>query len=66
MDNAFTKLESYYAKDIKELLIVEDDENMRKISADMLGNGDVKVTEVATGKSALNEMKNKSLTKNEL
>ena len=57
LENAFSKLESFYAKHIKELLIVEDDENMRKVVADMMGNGDVKVTAVATGKSALNELK---------
>lgn len=56
LDEAFSKLEEVIGKEFKELLVVEDDENLRKSIVTLIGNGDVKISEAATGKEAINKL----------
>lgn len=54
LELTYKKIEGYINKDIKDLLIVEDDNNMRTLIRKIIGGVDVKVTEVRNGKDALN------------
>ena len=53
LDEAFNKIEHFVSRKIKNLLIIEDSENARKAIRILIGNGDVKCFEAATGKEAL-------------
>lgn len=53
LDEAFLRMENFIERKMKNLLIVEDDENSRKAMRKLIGNGDVKCFEAATGKEAL-------------
>ncbi|OQX27573.1 MAG: hypothetical protein BWK80_04665 [Desulfobacteraceae bacterium IS3] len=59
LDAAFRKLESFIEKNIKDLLVVEDDENLRKSIRKLIGNSDVQITEAASGKDALDALLNR-------
>ena len=48
LNSAFSKIEVTISKDIKKLLVVEDDENMRNSILELIGDNDVSIT--ATGK----------------
>ncbi len=61
LDAAFRKLETFIAKEIKDLLIVEDDENMRKSIRQLIAAGqDVNITEAGTGKEAFGALRNRT------
>ena len=49
----FQQIESFNEKRVKDLLLVEDDENMRKSIIKLIGNSDVATTEAATGDAAI-------------
>lgn len=49
LDTAFDKIESMISKKIKNLLIVEDDKDMRRSIQELLDNSDVKITAVDKG-----------------
>ncbi len=53
MDEIFTRIENFVSRKIKNLLIIEDDENSRKAMRKLIGNGDVKCFEAETGNAAL-------------
>jgi CheY-like chemotaxis protein len=53
LDDALTQLKAFIKKRVKNLLVVEDDEVQRNAIVDLIGNGDVKTTAVATGAEAL-------------
>ncbi|GEM_PF-1211024 len=53
LDNAFIKMELFMSNDIKTLLLVEDDENLRYSVKKLLGGSDVKITEASKGQTAL-------------
>jgi len=53
LDEAFNRIERFVNRKIKNLLIIEDSENSRKAIRLLIGNGDVKCFEAATGKEAL-------------
>ena len=53
LEEAFNKIENFVSRKIKNLLIIEDSENSRKAIRILIGNGDVKCFEAATGKEAL-------------
>src|SRR5664280_2214262 len=53
LEEAFNKIENFVSRKIKNLLIIEDSENSRKAIRILIGNGDVKCFEAATGKDAL-------------
>ena len=53
LEEAFNRIELFVNRRIKTLLIIEDNENSRKAMRILIGNGDVKCFEAATGKEAL-------------
>ncbi len=52
LDGAFEKIERLISSNIRELLIVEDDDVQRRAMVDLIGNGDVRTHEAATGEEA--------------
>jgi len=53
LEEAFNRIEKFVSRKMKNLLIIEDDENSRKAMRILIGNGDVKCFEAGTGKDAL-------------
>jgi CheY-like chemotaxis protein/GAF domain-containing protein/HAMP domain-containing protein len=53
INNAFSKIETIISKNIKKLLVVEDDETMRKSILELIGNNDVTITATGKGEEAL-------------
>jgi CheY-like chemotaxis protein/CHASE3 domain sensor protein len=53
IEETFRKIENFISKKIKNLLIIEDNENSRKAMRLLIGNGDVKCFEAGNGKDAL-------------
>jgi len=53
LEEAFNRIENFVNRKIKNLLIIEDNENSRKAMRTLIGNGDVKCFEAETGKEAL-------------
>ncbi len=53
LENAFTRIENFVNRKIKNLLIIEDSENSRKAMKILIGSGDVKCFEAANGKEAI-------------
>jgi CheY-like chemotaxis protein len=53
LEEAFTRIENFIERKMRNLLIIEDDANSRKAIRKLIGNGDVKSFEAATGKEAL-------------
>src|SRR4029078_5425902 len=53
LDTALDQLKAFVEKPVKNLLLVEDDEIQTMSIRELIGNGDVKTTVVATGKDAL-------------
>ena len=52
LNDAFQKIEEVISKDIKNLMIVEDDEVQRKSIMELIGNTDVEITAVGKGEEA--------------
>lgn len=57
LEEAFNRIEHFIDRKMKNLLIVEDDENGRKAIMKLIGNGDVKCLGVGSGTEALNLFK---------
>ncbi|MBF0497082.1 MAG: response regulator [Deltaproteobacteria bacterium] len=57
LEEAFGKIEEVLDKKIKDLLLVEDDEALRRAIVDLVGEEDVKITEAATGQEALTALR---------
>lgn len=53
LEEAFGKIEKFANRKMKNLLIIEDNENSRKAMRILIGNGDVKCLDAGTGKEAL-------------
>ncbi len=53
LEETFNRIESFVSRKIKNLLIVEDNANSRKAMQILIGNGDVKCFEAASGKEAM-------------
>lgn len=53
LEEAFTKIETLLSRQVKNLLVIEDDENSRKTICKLIGNNDVKCFEAGTSKEAL-------------
>lgn len=53
LDCAFTNLEATFNKEVKDLLVVEDDAVLRKGIVKLIGNRDVRSEETSTGKDTL-------------
>ncbi len=58
INNAFNKIESFISKEIKDLLIVENDDDISKSILRLIDNENVKITTKKDGKSAVNILKN--------
>lgn len=52
LERAFSHIESYMEKSVKQLLIVEDDEVQRNAIIELIGHDDVSITAVSTGEEA--------------
>ncbi len=57
IDNVLQRLEQASAHASKWVLVVEDDDIMRKETVKLIGNGNVKVKEVSSGQAALDALK---------
>jgi CheY-like chemotaxis protein/HAMP domain-containing protein len=57
LDAAFQKIEDLISRDIRKLLIVEDDERERQSILALLGDSDIRATAVGTGREAYDLMK---------
>ncbi|HEY8936524.1 MAG TPA: response regulator [Cyclobacteriaceae bacterium] len=57
LEGAFNRIGDFINRKTKNLLLVEDDENSRKVMKKLIGNGDVKCIEASTGKEAINLFK---------
>ena len=55
-DAAFQKIQKYSDKKVKDLLVIEDDDASRTAIKKLIGNGDVKITEVANGHDAFQSL----------
>ncbi|QDL06680.1 two-component system sensor histidine kinase/response regulator [Brasilonema octagenarum UFV-E1] len=53
LQQALTKMKGFVDRSVKNLLIVEDDSTQRYSIVELIGNGDVETTGVATGAEAL-------------
>jgi CheY-like chemotaxis protein len=58
LENALSGLRSFVDQPARRLLIVEDDDTQRKSIIELIGNSDVKTTAVASGKEAIEAMRN--------
>ena len=59
LEDAFDKMETFYTKGIKKLLLVEDNEVQQKHLLELLEEDGLKVSVATSGKSALKELKTK-------
>ena len=59
LDRAFLRLEDIVDRKIKNLLVVEDDEQLRKGIVRLIGNGDVQAEEAASGGAALDAIRSR-------
>jgi CheY-like chemotaxis protein len=57
LDESFQKIEQFIAKEIKTLLLVEDDANSRRSIKKLLGGSDVQISEAERGQIALDLLK---------
>ena len=57
LGKAFDGIREFAERAIKRLLVVEDDDVQRMSVVELIGNGDVKTTAVATGEEALSALK---------
>ncbi|MBN1659501.1 MAG: response regulator, partial [Anaerolineae bacterium] len=53
MEAAFQRIEAFTERAIKTLLLVEDDENLRRTIVKLLSGSDVRISEAGTGQAAL-------------
>jgi PAS domain S-box-containing protein len=53
LEEAFNKIEKFVSRKIKNLLIIEDNENSRKAMQILIGHSDIKIFEAKNGKDAL-------------
>jgi PAS domain S-box-containing protein len=60
LDAAFHKLVDVFSKEVKNLLVVEDDKNLRKSIIKLMGNGDVSAEEAANGAETIQALKSKT------
>jgi HAMP domain-containing protein/CheY-like chemotaxis protein/signal transduction histidine kinase len=58
LTGVLSTMKSFIERQVKNLLVVEDDEVQRQSIVDLIGNGDVNITAVATGQEALDALGN--------
>jgi CheY-like chemotaxis protein/HAMP domain-containing protein len=59
LEHAFDELKNFIERPVKDLLVVEDDPTQRENIQQLIGNGDVKTTAVASGQEALEAIRAK-------
>jgi CheY-like chemotaxis protein/signal transduction histidine kinase/HAMP domain-containing protein len=59
LEEAFRKLAEVFSREMKELLVVEDDDNLRKSIIRLVGDGDVHADEAATGQETIQAVRAK-------
>ncbi|WED21443.1 response regulator [Vibrio sp. JC009] len=59
MEKAFGNIEDIISKPVKRLLVVEDDEIQRDSICELVGDGDIVISAVSTGRAALKELESK-------
>ena len=52
-DSAFGRIEDFLKRKVKQLLVVEDDEQQRMAIMSLVGNGDIETHAAATAEEAL-------------
>lgn len=57
LEFAFSKINKTLSKDMKKLLVVEDDKIMRESILELIGNGDISVATADNGEKAINMLK---------
>jgi CheY-like chemotaxis protein len=57
LDEAFSKIRGFVERPNKSLLIIEDNEGQRQAITELIGEGDVEITAVASGEEALQKLK---------
>ncbi|MDM8535552.1 response regulator [Desulfobacterales bacterium HSG17] len=57
LEQTFSLIDEHLEKKMRKLLIIEDNENEREAVKKIIGNGDVTVTGVGTGKKGIEELK---------
>ncbi|HWK74344.1 MAG TPA: response regulator [Povalibacter sp.] len=56
LQQTLARSEEFLAREVKEMLLVEDDELQSNEIAELIGNGDVRLTRVVTGREALEKL----------
>lgn len=59
LNSAFERIGHYIGGGLRELLLVEDDQNLRKSIKTIIGEKDIKITECDSGKAALEAIRSK-------
>jgi len=57
LQKTFDSMKDFLARDMRELLVVEDDDAQRMSVVELIGNTDVRTTAVGTGQEALNRLR---------
>ena len=57
LDNAFVRIEDFLKRKVKQLLVVEDDDQQRMAIMSLVGNGDIETHAAATADEALARLK---------
>jgi tubulin-specific chaperone A len=57
IEGAFAKIEDYISKPVKKLLVIEDDDDMRKAIVELIDDEDISITSISTGRQAIDQMK---------
>jgi hypothetical protein len=58
LSGVLSTVKSFVERQVKSLLVVEDDDVQRQSIVELIGNGDVKITAVASGQEALDALDN--------
>jgi HAMP domain-containing protein/CheY-like chemotaxis protein/signal transduction histidine kinase len=61
LDEALTSIKDFIERPAKRLLVVEDNDEQRNAIRELIGNGDVVITAVATGEEALEALKSETI-----
>lgn len=56
IEGAFAKIEDYISKPVKKLLVIEDDDDMRKAMVELIDDDDINITSVSLGRQAIEQM----------
>ncbi len=56
IDEALRKVEDFHDKKVKDILLIEDDSTLRSAISRLIGDSDVKIKAVGTGKAAIEEL----------